>query len=211
MNIDFHDAEWMFEPKKHSIQMNKVTITTEPLTDIWQRSFYGFKNNNAPRLLLESSENFSFTAKIRINYKKQFDQCGLLIYLDSDNWFKASIEFENEEFSRLGSVVTNLGYSDWATTDILLPEFIWYRLNRRGPDFLIESSTNGKSFKQMRIFHLYKLGETTPEMGNAYLPLPTEQPIHFGIYACSPLMSSYIAEFSDFKLEPCQWLAYDED
>jgi len=114
MNIDFHDAEWMFEPKKHSIQMNKVTITTEPLTDIWQRSFYGFKNNNAPRLLLESSENFSFTAKIRINYKKQFDQCRL-------------------------------------------------------------------------------------------------QPIHFGIYACSPLMSSYIAEFSDFKLEPCQWLAYDED
>ncbi|WP_397312917.1 DUF1349 domain-containing protein, partial [Paenibacillus elgii] len=31
---------------------------------------------------------------------------------------KASIEYENEEYQRLGSVVTNHGFSDWATTDI---------------------------------------------------------------------------------------------
>ncbi len=28
------------------------------------------------------------------------------------------IEYENEQYQRLGSVVTNRGYSDWATTDI---------------------------------------------------------------------------------------------
>lgn len=211
MKIDFCNAQWVFEPKQHSIQTDKVTITTEPFTDIWQRSFYGLSNDNAPGLLLESSDNFTFTAKVGMDYKKQFDQCGLLIYFDRENWFKAAIEFENKEFSRLGSVVTNLGYSDWASCDILQLEYIWYRLSRRGPDFLIESSTNGESFKQMRIFHFYKLGDTTPEMGKVNLPLPPEQSVRFGIYACSPLMSSFIAEFSDFKLEPCKWLAYDED
>ena len=40
------------------------------------------------------------------------------MYLNSDNWFKASIEYEDEKIQRLGSVVTNHGYSDWATTDI---------------------------------------------------------------------------------------------
>ena len=50
--------------------------------------------------------------------KVLFDQCGVVMYLDSENWLKASIEYENERFQRLGSVVTNLGYSDWATTDI---------------------------------------------------------------------------------------------
>ena len=35
------------------------------------------------------------------------------MYLDSDNWFKTSIEYENEEYQRLGSVVTINGYSDW--------------------------------------------------------------------------------------------------
>ena len=28
------------------------------------------------------------------------------MYLDSENWLKASIEYENERFQRLGSVVT---------------------------------------------------------------------------------------------------------
>lgn len=44
------------------------------------------------------------------------------MYLDSENWLKASIEYENQSFqhlgSNLGSVVTNNGYSDWATTEI---------------------------------------------------------------------------------------------
>ena len=48
----------------------------------------------------------------------RFDQCGVVMSLDSDNWFKASIESEDEKIQRLGSVVTNHGYSDWATTDI---------------------------------------------------------------------------------------------
>ena len=30
------------------------------------------------------------------------------MYLDSENWLKASVEYENEEFQHLGSVVTNL-------------------------------------------------------------------------------------------------------
>ena len=38
--------------------------------------------------------------------------------IDSENWLKASIEYENQSFQHLGSVVTNNGYSDWATTEI---------------------------------------------------------------------------------------------
>lgn len=206
--VDFTKASWLFEPKAYEVTSSRVTITTEPETDFWQRSYYGFRNDNAPSLLLESSDNFSFTAKVEFEYKSQFDQCGLIIYLDSNNWFKASIEFENEHYSQLGSVVTNMGYSDWATTDIELPSNIWYRLSRRGPDFLIESSLDGISFKQMRIFHLHQLGETTEAMGKVNPPLPAESPVRFGVYACSPLKSSFTAIFSEMCLESCKWLAH---
>ncbi len=206
--VDFTTATWIFEPQKSQISTSKVDITTEPETDFWQRSYYGFRNDSAPALLLESAENFTFTTKVNFKYQSQFDQCGLIIYLDSDNWFKASIEYENESFSRLGSVVTNLGYSDWATTDIPLPNEIWYRLSRRGPDFLIESSLNGLDFKQMRIFHLHKLGDTTVEMGKCNPPLPADSAVKFGLYACSPTQSSFTASFSEFKLEPSLWLAH---
>lgn len=206
--VDFTKASWLFEPQKYEVTSSRVAITTEPETDLWQRSYYGFRKDNAPSLLLKSSENFSFTAKVEFEYKSKFDQCGLMIYLNNNNWFKASIEFENERYSRLGSVVTNIGYSDWATTDIKLPPNIWYRLNRRGPDFLIESSLDGTVFKQMRIFHLHQLGETTEAMGKANPPLPPESSVHFGIYACSPLNSSFTATFSEMCLETCKWLAH---
>jgi regulation of enolase protein 1 (concanavalin A-like superfamily) len=159
-------------------------------------------------LLLESSENFTFTLKVSFEYGERFDQCGVIIYLDSENWFKASNENETDQFSRLGSVVTNFGYSDWATTDISAVNEIWYRLSRRGPDFLIESSSDGIEFRQMRIFHMHTLGETTEEMGKLNPPKPPERSINFGFYACSPLDSSFTATFEEIKFEKCQWVAH---
>jgi len=208
MNIDLSAAKWLNQPRLFEISGQSVTITTEPNTDFWQRSYYGFRNDNAPALLFESGLNFTFTAQASFVYRARFDQCGLIIYLDSDNWFKAAIEFENEEFSRLGSVVTNQGYSDWATTDIPTPMTLWYRLSRRGPDFLIESSHNGLDYKQMRIFHLHCLGETTLEMGKLDPPAPAGQTIPFGVYACSPLNSSFEARFDNLKLDDCLWMAH---
>ena len=105
-------------------------------------------------------------------------------------------------------MVTNNGYSDWATSDITLPPEIWYRLSRRGPDFLIEYSEDGSRFMQMRIFHLNALGETTEEMGKLHPPMPAKNSIPFGVYACSPAESSFSALFTDFRFEPCNWLAH---
>lgn len=205
---DLSKGVWLNTPSRYELTRESVSISTEPGTDLWQRTYYGFKNDNAPALLMESDRNFTFTTEARFMYKARFDQCGLIVFLDNDNWFKASIEYENIEFSRLGSVVTNFGYSDWATTDIALPNMIWYRLNRRGPDFLIESSLDGENFRQMRIFHLHKLGETTEEMGKCNPPQPARNTVKFGVYACSPLDSSFTAEFHNTKYEPCKWLAH---
>ncbi|RLD09166.1 MAG: DUF1349 domain-containing protein [Chloroflexota bacterium] len=207
--MKINSSEWINPPEQFKITEKSVKIITAPNTDFWQRSYYGFRNDNAPALLFDSSENFTFTVKVSFEYREKYDQCGVIIYLDSENWFKSSIEYETAKFSRLGSVVTNLGYSDWATTDISTPNNIWYRLSRRGPDFLIESSTDGDKFQQMRIFHLHKLGETTVEMGKMDPPKSPEKPIKYGIYACSPLDSSFTAVFEDVNMEECKWLAHE--
>ena len=206
--MQLSNGNWINHPKRNEISEDTIKITTEPNTDFWQRSYYGFRNDNAPALLIEGDDNFTFTVKVSFGYKNQFDQCGVIIYIDSENWFKASIEYENEEYSRLGSVVTNHGYSDWATTDISTKTEIWYRLSRRGPDFLIESSNDGQKYRQMRIFHLHKLGETTEEMGKFNPPIRSEKPVRFGVYACSPLDSSFVAVFNNIKIEKCKWLVH---
>ena len=210
-SVEFTEATWINEPQNHEVTADQVRIVTEPNTDFWQRSYYGFRNTNAPALLLNRADNFTFTVKAEYDYQGLFDQCGVIVYLDPENWFKASIEFENDQFSRLGSVVTNGGYSDWATTDIRLPLYMWYRLNRRGPDFLIESSVDGVTFQQMRIFHLMQLGKTTLEMGLADPPLEPENAVQFGVYACSPIESSFTARFSEMSITASTWRAHSAE
>lgn len=186
---------WTREPKSYHISDKEITIETLPHTDLWQRTYYHFRNDNAPVLQMTTDEQyFSFVVKTTFDSHHRFDQCGVAVYLDSDNWIKGSIEYENEDFQHLGSVVTNQGYSDWATVEIPAEtNSMWYRLSRRGQDFRIENSTDGVTFKQMRIAHLAK---ATDE-------------ISFGIYACSPEDSSFKATFTDFEMLDCQWQAHD--
>ena len=188
---------WIREPKQYTITDSLITIVSEPHTDLWQRTYYGFSNDNAPVLQMKTSDKFfSFTVKTSFNSSALFDQCGIAIYLDSDNWMKASIEYENEEYQRLGSVVTNNGYSDWATHDI--PSSIkemWYRLSRRGSDYYIETSPDGIVFHQMRTFHLDK----------------GDGEISFGIYAASPVDHSFTAQFSEMEVGECKWQSWSAE
>ena len=185
---------WIRQPKESLVTDEKIEIITEPVTDLWQRTYYHFQNDNAPVLQMETEETyFSFVVKTEFESKWRFDQCGIVLYLNSDNWIKASIEYENEEFQRLGSVVTNLGYSDWATQDIPASiKSMWYRLSRREDDFCIECSTDGKDWKQMRICHLHE----------------GKGKIAFGVYACSPERSAFKATFTHMELTECKWLAH---
>ena len=195
MNFSTKELQWTRKPKEYLIEEDKVSITTEPGTDLWQRTYYGFQNDNAPVLQMKSCEKyFSFVVKTEFASKRRFDQCGIVMYLDSENWLKASIEYENDEYQRLGSVATNHGYSDWATTDIPASvKSMWYRFSRRESDYCIECSEDGENFKQMRICHMWEGADE----------------IQFGIYACSPEESSFEAKFTHMEITECKWLAHE--
>lgn len=194
--LNLSKFEWTRQPKEFAIKDSTIEIVSMPGTDLWQRTYYHFRNDNAPALQIKSKEKFfSFVVKTDFTESHhRFDQCGIVMYLNSDNWLKASVEYENKEFQHLGSVATNNGYSDWATTAI--PNNIkqmWYRLSRREDDFCIESSLDGINFSQMRVCHMYQANDE----------------IQFGIYACSPEESSFKAIFSNIKITECAWKAHD--
>lgn len=48
----FTDASlfWIREPRQVVIEDDKIEIITEPFTDLWKRTYYGFQNDNAPVL-----------------------------------------------------------------------------------------------------------------------------------------------------------------
>ncbi len=195
MTINAAHMTWTRPPKDFTVTEERVEMITEPFTDLWQRTYYHFRNDNAPVLQWTTDEKFfSFVVKTIFDSKVRFDQSGIVMYLDSDNWLKASVEYENDRISRLGSVVTNNGYSDWASVDVdASQKAMWFRLSRREDDFCIENSTDGETFKQMRICHMFHAAQT----------------VSFGVYACSPEDSSFRATFTDMMLTACQWQAHD--
>lgn len=196
ITFNVNNLQWTRKPLAFHIEDEKIEITTKPHTDLWQRTYYHFRNDNAPVLQMETDEKF-FSFVVKTDFTKshhRFDQCGIVMYLDGENWLKGSVEFENEHFQHLGSVVTNEGYSDWATTAIPADvKIMWYRFSRREDDYCIECSFDGKNFSQMRVCHMQKGGGK----------------IRFGIYACSPEESSFTAVFSDMQITECVWKAHD--
>ena len=196
MNTITEQMKWTRKPNQCAVEADRVEIVTDPHTDLWQRTYYHFQNDNAPVLQMETEERY-FSFLVKTDFREshhRFDQCGVVMYLDSENWLKASIEYENEHFQHLGSVVTNHGYSDWATTEISSEiKTMWYRFSRREDDYCIECSSDGEHFSQMRICHMLEGAGT----------------IRFGIYACSPEDSSFKAVFTDMKITECAWKAHD--
>ena len=177
MKFDLNQLEWIYPPTQSFLSDEKIVITTDPETDCWQRTHYGFQKDNAHALVFHTEEDFCFTFKAEFVYGGQYDQCGLMVYQDSENWFKASLEYINPSLQQLGSVVTSRGYSDWAMQDFDSEvHSLYYRLSRSGSDFCIE-------------FHF--------EKGAGLLGC--------GLYACSPSQHSFDAVFSEFSITENKW------
>ena len=127
-----NNPKWIRQPKQVQISEDKVVILTERGTDLWARTYYGFQNDNAPVFQVETTDKyFSFIVKTEFESTCRFDQCGVAMYLNSDNWFKASSDIKS----------------------------MWYRFSRRDSDYCIECSEDGINFRQMRIFHMWEGAE----------------------------------------------------
>ena len=62
MKLDLSKFIWTREPDDYKTLDDRIEIITEPHTDLWQRTYYHFRNDNAPLFQAETNERyFSFT------------------------------------------------------------------------------------------------------------------------------------------------------
>lgn len=180
---------WFNEPARYHLGAG-LEIFTDEKTDFWQNTHYGFRRDDGHCLLRRQASDFSLRAHVEFRPRQMYDQCGLIVRIDSQNWIKVSAEYENEHLGRLGSVVTNLGYSDWATQDIPASYHqMHYRISKRGQDFLMENSFDDQAWLQMRIAHLHQAA----------------QEYEIGVYACSPLGKDFWCRFDILEISDNEW------
>ena len=79
MKIDARKMEWIRKPAVCSVEADRVEIVTEPFTDLWQRTYYHFRNDNAPVLQMKTDEQF-FGKFFYCYITFPFQQCKNLLF-----------------------------------------------------------------------------------------------------------------------------------
>ena len=182
------DFSWFCEPSNYRVEQDKIIICPDSGSDFWQRTHYGFRNNNGHFLWTKRSGDFILQTHVKYEPKHRFDQAGLIVYFTEDFWVKCSVEHEPDAPFNLGSVVTNLGYSDWATQpfskQIVDMEFMIKHVKQ---DFEIYCREYGTDrWQQLRI---------------SRLELPLDTVFQVGIYACSPQEGGFEAVFDSIIID----------
>lgn len=181
---------WIHEPKAWRIDPSAKLLRVEPAgnTDYWQKTHYGFQADNGPFLAADVPGDWVLTTHVRFHPAHQYDQAGVMIHITPTCWIKSAVEYQLDRPSMLGAVVTNAGYSDWSTQDFVSTQNeVWFRLRREDTDYIVDASTNGNDWNQIRMAHLL---EDVPRV-----------PVRCGLYACSPKEGGFVAEFLQLRIE----------
>lgn len=168
---DLQYFEWLNEPRILNYNESGIEITTESHTDFWSSKHHQIHKDNGHFFFRRQDKNFSLTLHWSFPESGEFRQCGLMLRQDERNWAKVGLMSAKNTQPQLGSIITNGGYSDWATANVpTMNGEIWLRAKRINSDFIFFYSTDGEEFQQLRMFHLRS---EFPE-------------IKAGAYACSP-------------------------
>ncbi|GGH76062.1 hypothetical protein HNQ91_004466 [Filimonas zeae] len=175
--------QWFNEPEKWSIKNNALSMFVTPQSDYWRISHYGFTVDDAPFYYGTYGGEFEAKVKITGEYKARFDQMGLMIRIDQENYIKAGIEFVDGKYN-LSTVVTHKT-SDWSVITLdKTPAFVWIKAVRRLDAVEVFYSFDDKEYIMMRNAHLQ---DNTPAM--------------VGLMAACPDGNGFNATFEQFSVK----------
>ena len=154
--------KWLNEPASATISEGKLTVRAKPKTDFWRKTFYGYVTDNGHFFHLPVSGDFVFEARVDGQYAALYDQTGLMVRIDPQNWVKCGTEFFDND--RHASVVFTREFSDWSTmNDLVTSGPVWWRVVRKPDSLETLCSADGKTFTSVRMGYL--VPSATAEVG----------------------------------------------
>lgn len=174
---------WFNEPSQWNISDNELSMSVTPKSDYWRISHYGFTVDDAPFYYAEYGGEFEAKVKVSGDYKERFDQAGMMIRIDHENYIKAGIEYVDGKYN-LSTVVTH-HTSDWIVITLDKPiEAVWIKAVRRLDAIEIFYSFDDKEYILMR---------------NAWME--ANRPVKVGLMSACPDGDGFKVTFSDFSVK----------
>jgi len=175
--------KWMNEPASAKINGTEIAVRSRAKTDFWQKTFDGYVADSGHFFHLPASGNFTFTSLINGKYAAQYDQAGLMVRIDAENWMRCGTELIDGK--RYASVVFTRTYSDGSTLpDLSETEAIWWRVVRKNDSIETFCSLDGSKFMSVRMGYF-----------------PTQRTVEVGMMCAAPSGPGFDALFKALKLE----------
>ena len=174
---------WMNEPASWRRSGHLLMVRSRAKTDFWRKTFYGYITDNGHFFCLPVSGDFVFQARINGEYAALYDQAGLMVRQNAENWMKCGTEFFDGQ--RHASVVFTRDFSDWSTMpDLSRTAPIWWRAVRKKDSIETSCSLDGNTFTSVRQGYFVPAVEAT-----------------VGIMCAAPEGPGFQAVFDHLKLE----------
>lgn len=177
--MDF--TEWFNEPAEWS-QADALTVRVEADTDFWRVTGNGVVRDNGHIHGRVVSGDCTVTATFSAALTAEFDQVGVALRIDADNWIKTGVELVAGELQ--ASVVVTRGFSDWSVLPIPAFDRMTIKAERHGDAVLVHYRLNGD--------------EPTIFLRKAYFP--PNLPALVGVMGAAPMGPGFTATFHTTEL-----------
>lgn len=154
---------WTHEPESWEIEDGVgLAWRCRPETDLWRLTSSGVIKDDGNAFVVHAPGDFEIVGDFDAHLETRYDQVGLLVRADAENWLKAGAEWTDELL--VGAVHTR-GPSDWSMGAGYLPARV--RIARTEGTVEVWAGRDAESLRMIR--QLYLSG-----------------PVAIGPYSCSP-------------------------
>lgn len=185
MARDWNGMTWLNPPARTETRPDGLLVVTGKETDFWQKTYYGFRHDNGHFLSRPRTGEFTMATRFAGRYQSLYDQAGLMVRRDAQNWLKCGIEF-TDGLCHMSTVATVDGRSDWSAFALAdLSDALDLRLTRLGDALFVQYRTAPElAWRMARL---------------AYFPAGFET-LDIGIMACSPQRAGFEVVFQEFSI-----------
>lgn len=181
--IDWSAGRWTNPPAESVVSADGLLVTAQEGSDAWRLTSYGFVHDTEHALLVPLEQDTAVEVTFRLDFSAQFDQAGVFLRVDSENWIKAGVELADGVES-VGAVVTR-GASDWSVSPVpgWAGRDVTVRASRSGDAVTVRARVDDEEWRLVRV-----------------APLPVEASVSAGPFCCAPTRAGMTVHFRSWKV-----------
>ena len=180
--MQWSEGTWTHDPGAVIVEGDDLVVEAVDGSDAWRITSYGFIHDSEHALVAPFPPDSAVEVEFTLTLEEQFDQAGVFVRADAENWVKAGVEFA-DGVPQVGAVVT-WPHSDWSVSPVpgWLERTVTVRASRSGDAVTIRAGVDGE-LALVRV-----------------LPVPPDASLSAGPLVCAPTRAGLTIRFTGWRI-----------